>query len=397
MKRKEPRRAVLLVIDSLGIGELPDAAEYGDQGSNTLENTSRAAGGLHIPNLEALGLGLIKGVRCVEAPAGRPLASYGRMQELSHGKDTSTGHWEMAGVVVETPSPTFPQGFPQGIMERFTRETGYDYLWARPASGVEIIKRFGKEHLETGKLIVYTSADSVFQIAAHTGVVPLDELYRVCTVTRGFLDEYNITRVIARPFIGRPGEFTRTADRKDFSTPPPGQTLLDRLYENGTPVVGIGKIGDIFAHRSFTEEIHTAGNRDVFDKTADAMVKYPEGLIFANLVDFDMLYGHCNDPVGYARALEYADGRLPQIMDLLNDGELLVITADHGCDPTTAGTDHSREYVPLLVLRKTAAPLVGGAALGTRGSFADLGQTLAGYFGAGPLERGESFLAELLA
>ncbi len=389
---KNRKRAVVIVIDSLGIGALPDASLYGDEGSHTLDNTSRAVGGLRLENLASMGLGLIEGVETVGGVKG-PVASYGRMKEASAGKDTTTGHWEMAGVVVRRPFATYPEGFPPEIMDRFVKRTGYGFLWAKPASGTEIIQRLGAEHIETGKPIVYTSADSVFQIAAHEDVIPVEELYRICRIARGFLDDYNICRVIARPFTGRPGSFKRTARRKDFSMEPPGETLLDRLKSRGLSVVGVGKIGDIYAHRGLTEEIHASGNMEVLDGVEEALAGVKSGLILANLVDFDMLYGHRNDARGYARALEEADSRIAEVKKNLEDDDILVVTADHGCDPTTPSTDHSREYVPLLVCGRRVN---SGVDLGTRESFSDLGQTICGFFGAGRLGDGRSFLDLLL-
>lgn len=395
---KSIKRAVIIVMDSLGIGELPDAADYNDTGSHTLDNLAGAVGGvggvggLELENLSSFGLGLIEGVSSIRRhPA--PIACYGRMREVSSGKDTLTGHWEMTGLVTERPLATFPDGFPPEIMERFSIETGYGWLHARAASGTEIIKELGEAHLSTGKLIVYTSADSVFQIAAHEEKLPVEELYRVCRITRRFLNDYNVGRVIARPFRGKPGGFKRTVRRKDFSIEPPGETLLDRLKKKGLPVTAIGKIGDIFGHRGFTDEVHTVDNMDVFDKTIEAMERKSEGLVFANLVDFDMLYGHRNDCEGYARALKEADGRIPEVIGRLSKGDALIITADHGCDPTTPSTDHSREYVPLLVY---GSSFKKGVDLGTRRSFADLGQTLAEAFGVGPLPAGSSFLSSIL-
>ncbi|MFQ5736678.1 MAG: phosphopentomutase [Thermodesulfobacteriota bacterium] len=383
------KRVVIIVFDGLGIGELPDAGEYGDEGSDTLDNTAAAAGGLSVPNLSAMGLGLIEGVDRIErvSPA---CACFGRMREASPGKDTATGHWEMSGVRLERALPTYPGGFPPEIMERFERETGYGYLWCRPASGTEILDRFGAEHLKTGKLIVYTSADSVFQIAAHEGLVPVEELYRVCEVTREFLNEFNIGRVIARPFVGEPGAFRRTERRRDYPIDPPGEFVIERIKALGLPVVGIGKIGDIFVHRGLTVETHTRDDNDGVDKTLEALDGYGEGLIFTNLVDFDTQYGHRNDPEGYARALERIDARIPEVVERLTASDMLVITADHGCDPTTPSMDHSREYVPLLVFGKG---LSADVPLGTRATFSDLGQTLAEIFGTPPLSSGTSFLA----
>lgn len=386
------RRAIIIVFDSLGIGELPDAAEYNDAGSDTLDNLVRRRGGIDIPNLWSFGIGNIEGVDSIgRCPA--PIASYGRMAEASRGKDTATGHWEMAGIILDKPFPTYPGGFPPEILERFERETGYGVLGGSPASGTEIIKELGREHLRTKKLIVYTSADSVFQVAAHEDVIALEELYRVCKVAREFLYEYNIGRVIARPFRGRPGGFTRTEHRKDWAIEPPGTTVLERIKEKGLPVVGVGKIGDIFVHKGLTEEVHTTSDSDGVDKTLEALRRVREGLIFTNLVDFDTLYGHRNDPAGYAAALERADGRIPEIKDLLQEDDILFITGDHGCDPTTPSTDHSREYVPLLVYGKR---IRGGADLGTRKTFADLGQTLSEIFGVEGRPGALSFLKEAL-
>ncbi len=385
------KRAIIVVIDGLGIGELPDAPEYGDAGSHTLDNTARAVGGVKLETLASLGLGNIEGVESIEK-ADFPEGAYGRMLETSVGKDTTTGHWEIAGVVTKTPFATFPDGFPDDIKARFAAETGSDYLWGRPASGTEIIKRFGEEHLSTGRLIVYGSADSVFQIAAHEDVMPLEKLYGLCAVMRELLDGYNICRVVARPFTGPPGSFRRTEERKDFSVPPPGETLLDRLRERGVPVVGIGKLGDIFAHRGFSEELRAGNDTEVLEATLSAMERYDEGLIFSNMVDCDTLYGHRNDPSGYARSLEAVDRRLKEIKERLGPGDVFVVTADHGCDPTTPSTDHSREYVPLLICGEGVKK---GAALGTRRSFSDLGRTLGEVFGVGAAGEGEPFLGEL--
>jgi len=387
------RRAVVIVLDSLGVGALPDAARYGDEGSHTLDNLAKAAGGLHVPNLASLGLGHIEGINSIGRTPG-PRGSFGRMKEASPGKDTATGHWEMAGVVLDKPFPVFTDGFSAEIMEKFSSLTGYGWLWAKAASGTEIIDRFGEEHLATGKLIVYTSADSVFQIAAHDRVLPIEELYRVCEKTRLLADEYNIGRVIARPFTGKAGAFRRVAARRDFATPPPSDTLLDILKAAGQETVGIGKIGDIFVHRGLTEEAHTASDDDGIDLTLDALGRVDRGLIFTNLVDLDTLYGHRNDAAGYAKALEAIDSRLPEVMDRLGPDDLLFITGDHGCDPTTPSTDHSREYVPLLAFGWKAA---AGVSLGTRASFADLGATIAEALAAGKTPHGRSFLREIIS
>lgn len=382
-----------MVIDGLGIGELPDAGLYNDEGSHTLDNMAEAAGELSLPHFTALGLGCIEGVRSI-SEVQSPGASYGRMAEVSAGKDTLTGHWEMAGVVVKKPFATFPNGFTDEIMLEFERHTGYGWLCGKPASGTEIIERLGAEHIKTKKLIVYTSADSVFQIAAHRDVFTNDELYRVCLVCREFLDKYNIARVIARPFAGQIGSFSRTNDRKDFSIAPGCDTLLDILKADGREVVGIGKLGDIFAHRGFTNTVEAKGNAAVVDAVLEQMTLVDSGLIFANLNDFDTLFGHRNDALGYAKALEQTDARVPEITGSLGPAGLLIITADHGCDPTTPSTDHSREYVPLLVCGGGVKKK--GIALGTRKSFADIGQTVAEFFDCPPLKNGESFLGDIL-
>ncbi|MBI5642121.1 MAG: phosphopentomutase [Deltaproteobacteria bacterium] len=385
------KRAVIIVFDSLGIGELPDAGDYNDAGSDTLDHLAIAAGGVDLENLSSMGLGLIEGVDSIKKTSA-PSASYGRMKEASPGKDTATGHWEMSGIILKEPFPTYPDGFPAEIMEKFTRLSGYGYLGGKPASGTGILDEFGEEHLKTGKLIVYTSADSVFQIAAHEELVPLDELYRVCLVARKFLTEYRISRVIARPFIGSPGNFKRTARRRDYPVEPPGELVLEKIKALGKPVIGVGKIGDIFVHRGVTSEVHTISDSDGIDKTIEALKEYKEGLIFTNLVDFDTVYGHRNDPKGYARALEMIDKRIPEIIALLGEQDVLFMTADHGCDPTTPSTDHSREYVPLLVYGKG---LKSGVDLGTRDTFADLGQTIAEIFGTRS-SAGVSFLKEII-
>lgn len=383
-------RIILLILDSLGIGELPDAKEYKDEGSNTLGNIIKALGGIALPNLEAMGLGLIQGVEGLQKPK-KPIASYGRMTEASKGKDTAAGHWEIAGVIIDKPLPTYPNGFPEEIMDRFVKETGLGYLGNKAASGTEIIMELGEEHIKTGKPIIYTSADSVLQIAAHEDVISVDRLYEICKITRNIADKYNIGRVIARPFTGDKGSFKRTKPqrRKDFSLTPPEETVLDRLKAKGIPVIGIGKIGDIYGHRGLTQEIHTKDNMDGLDKTIEAVKKTKNGLIFTNLVDFDMLYGHRNDAAGYANALIEVDKKIPEIVALLDDRDMLIITADHGCDPTTPSTDHSREYVPLIVYGKK---LKHGKSLETRKTFADVGQTIAEVFNISRMKNGVSFL-----
>jgi phosphopentomutase len=384
------RRFVILVADSAGCGALPDAHEYGDEGSDTIGNVSRAVSGLALPTLGRMGLGHVTAVRGVP-PDPSPAGFHGRMAERSHGKDTITGHWEMMGIVLKEGLATFPRGFPPEIIEPFVKETGVPGVLAnRAASGTEIIAELGEEHQRTGKPIVYTSADSVFQIAAHEETVPLETLYAWCRIARRQLDRHRVARVIARPFVGLPRSYVRTYHRKDFAIPTPGRTVLEKLVEASVPVVGVGKIPDIFDRKGITDEIHTAGNADGLARTEEVLGTLDRGLLFVNLVDFDMLYGHRNDPLGYARALEELDRALPRIVGRLRPGDVLALTADHGCDPTTPSTDHSREYVPLVV----HAPGRGGGALGTRGSFADLGATVADAFGL-RADVGTSFLPAL--
>jgi phosphopentomutase len=381
-------RAVLIVLDGLGVGALPDAAAYGDAGADTLAHIAHSVGGLVLPHLTDWGLGAlgpIEGVPLVSAPKG----AVGRMAERSAGKDTTTGHWEMMGLVTEVPFPTYPQGFPPEVIGRFEAAIGQKVLGNCTASGTEIIQRLGEEHLRTGAPIVYTSADSVFQIAAHESVIPPAQLCDLCRIARKILEPpHHVGRVIARPFTGRPGAFIRTERRRDFSYPPHGKTLLDHLTADGIAVVGIGKIEDLFAQRGVGWSVHTRNNMDGVDRTLAAIEKMKHGLIFTNLVDFDMLYGHRNDAEGYARALAEFDARIPELTAQLRDEDLLVITSDHGNDPTTPGTDHTREHVPLLVYGKRVRPVP----LGVRSTFADLGQTLAEFFKVGPLPVGESFL-----
>jgi phosphopentomutase len=385
-------RLTLIVLDSVGIGELPDAERYGDRGSNTLANTARAVGGLNLPNLGRLGLGNILAIEGVP-PVKQPLAAYGRMAEASAGKDTTTGHWEIAGLLLERPFPVYPHCFPPEIIEPFEKRIGRPVLGNRAASGTAIIEELGEEHIRTGYPIVYTSADSVFQIAAHEEVIPVDELYRMCRVARELLTgPHAVGRVIARPFVGTPGAFKRTDRRRDFSLPPPAPTVLDLLTQNGYPVLAVGKIEDIFAGRGITEAIHTKDNMDGVDRTIACMRRLERGLIFTNLVDFDMLYGHRNNPRGYAAALEAFDRRLPEILSAVRADEVLIITADHGCDPTTSSTDHSREYVPLLVYGPLVEP---GVNLGTRSTFSDVAASVAEFFGLS-YPRGTSFAREVI-
>lgn len=386
------KRAIIIVLDSAGIGELPDAADYGDQGSNTLSNIAKARGGLNLPHLQALGLGNIASIQGVE-PNSAPKACYGKMAELSPGKDTTTGHWEIAGIVLEKAFPTFPQGFPQTFIRDFENKIGRQVLGNEVASGTEIIQRLGEEHVKTGRPIVYTSADSVFQIAAHEEVIPLTELMHICEIAREMLDgDMRVGRVIARPFLGEPGNYYRTTNRHDLAIEPPHKILLDYVQEAGLSVMAVGKIKDIYYGHGVTDYILTKGNQEGVDKTLSYLEKDQPGLIMTNLVDFDMVYGHRNNVEGYAQALEEFDARLPEILTRLREDDLLVITADHGCDPTTPSTDHSREYVPLLVMGQN---LRSGIDLGIRTSFADLGQTVADYLSTASLPHGQSFLSEV--
>jgi len=384
------RRVIWIVLDSVGIGEMPDAAKYGDVGSDTLGNIARQRQ-LHLPNFCSLGLANIKPLTGL-APVAEPVAAYGKCALASPGKDTTTGHWEMAGIHLEKPFPLFPHGFPRDVMDEFERRIGRRALGNKAASGTEIVKELGDEHVRTGSPIVYTSADSVFQVAAHEEVIPLFELYKICETAREILrGPSEVGRVIARPFIGEPGSFTRTPNRHDYAVPPPKGMLLDVLAARNIDVYSIGKIFDVFLGRGIREYVKTKSNTDGLEKTTDAMEEVEEGLIFVNLVDFDQQYGHRNDVEGYARALEEVDRWLPEFTEELRDDDLAIFTADHGCDPTTPSTDHSREYVPLLAY----GPAVKyGVNLGTRGSLSDIGQTVAENYGA-RIAAGESFLSHL--
>ena len=388
-------RAVLLVLDGVGVGELPDAHRFGDRGCHTLRHVAEAVGGLHLPHLARLGLGNIEPLPGVPA-ARRPRACFGKMAERSAGKDSTTGHWELAGVVLERPFPTYPSGFPPEIIEPFQRAIGRRVLGNRPASGTAILEELGPLHLQTGWPIVYTSADSVFQVAAHEEVIPVDELYRICMVARRLLQgQHAVGRVIARPFLGRPGSFWRTDGRRDFSLPPPRPTLLDVLRQHGRQVWAVGKVADIFAGRGIGSAIHTRNNDEGLQAVVDLLqsTRGQNGLIFANLVDFDTRWGHRNDPQGFAAGLEALDRRLAELLAALGPGDALVITADHGNDPTTPGTDHTREFVPLLV---TGPGLTEGVPLGVRSSFADVAATLAELLGVDArLDAGRSFAPAL--
>jgi phosphopentomutase len=388
------RRVILIIIDSVGCGNAPDAGAFGDQGSNTLANTARAVGGLRLPNLGQLGLGNITSVEGVP-PVDEPLGGYGRLTEISGGKDTTTGHWELMGVTLDKPFPTYPDGFPDDLIAEFERRIGSGTLGNYPASGTVIIQELGAEHMLSGKPIVYTSADSVFQIAAHEEVIPVDELYRCCRIARELLTgEHAVGRVIARPFVGEPGDFTRTERRKDFSLSPPKDTLLDVLKADGKEVIGVGKIEDIFAHRGLTQSNHTLNNMAGVDAILEFAAADADGLIFANLVDFDMLYGHRNNPRGYADALEEFDVRLPEIQAALRNSDVLMITADHGNDPTTPSTDHSRERVPLLVF---GSRVRRGTNVGTRDSFADVAASIVDLLDVVWDGAGESFAQAIVA
>lgn len=382
------RRAVLIVMDSVGIGAMPDAGKYGDEGSDTLGNIALKMGGLNTPNLLQLGLGNIANkpyIPAAEAPAG----CFGKMAEMSHGKDTTTGHWEMAGIISEKPFPVFPHGFPQKFINEFEERIGRKTLGNEVASGTEIIQRLGKEHVSSGMPIIYTSADSVFQIAAHEEVIALEELIHICKVAREMLvGDMQVSRVIARPFLGTEGNYFRTTNRHDFSIKPTDRTVLDEIKEKGMAVKAVGKINDIFAGCGITEYVPTKGNMDGVDKTLDYMKDDFQGLIMANLVDFDMLYGHRNNIQGYADALAEFDRRIPEILAELKEEDILLITADHGCDPTTSSTDHSREYVPLLVFGKR---IKNGVNLGVRTTFADIGATISEYLRITQPQTGKSF------
>ena len=381
------RRAVILVLDGVGVGAAPDADEYGDAGSDTLGNLARARGGLSLPNLAAAGLGNIASIDGV-APAPAPEGAWGRMRPASAGKDSTTGHWEIAGIHLRRPFPTYPDGFPTEVLHRFAHATGREVIGNVAASGTEIIARLGAQHEATGAWIVYTSADSVFQIAAHEGVVPLEELYAACEIARALLVfPHDVSRVIARPFVGSTGEYARTTNRRDYALAPPEETLLDELAAAGVPRAGVGKVDDLFAGRSLRAR-HTQGNAEGIAAIMEWLRGEQGGLLFANLVDFDTLYGHRNDPAGFEGALREFDDALPAIRSALREDDLLFITADHGNDPTTSSTDHAREFVPLLALGEAVHPVP----LGERATFADLGATVAEWLNVGFRGRGTSFL-----
>lgn len=384
------RRAALVVLDGMGAGPAPDTAEYGDAGSDTLGNVARAAGGLHLPNLQRLGLGNLASLTGMP-PAPAPGAAWGIARPASAGKDSTTGHWELCGQVVSRAFPTYPDGFPAGLIAEFSRRTGRGVLCNRAASGTAVLEEYGESHLARGDWIVYTSADSVFQVAAHESIVPPRDLYAACAVARELLQgEHAVSRVIARPFEGTPGAWRRTARRKDFSLAPPGPTLLDRLAAEHVPVVGVGKVDDLFAGRGVSS-IHTPTNADAYAMIAGALASMRRGLLFANVIEFDQTWGHRNDLRGYLGGLEELDRVLPRLLGAVQAEDLVIFTADHGNDPTTPSTDHSREVVPVLVY----GPRVRAVSIGIRSTLADVGQTVAAFLGVPPLEAGTSFLDEV--
>lgn len=385
-------RVLLIVLDGAGIGAMPDAPEWGDAGADTFGHILESRT-VRLPNLQRYGLGNIRPLQGIR-PLDQLSGSYGRCALRSNGKDTTTGHWEMAGIILDRGFPTYPNGFPAAVIDRFVQETSVPGILGNiPASGTEIIKVLGEEHVKTGKPIVYTSADSVFQIAAHEEVIPLERLYEICEIARGILDgEHKVGRVIARPFLGEPGAFYRTENRHDYAVPPPRENLLPALADEDLDVVCIGKIASIYDSMGVTKEVTAKNNEQSIDQTIKALEDSTRGLIFSNLVDFDMLYGHRRDTEGYARALEHFDSRLPEIESAMREHDVMMITADHGNDPTFHGSDHTREYAPLLVYGKSSRP---GVDLGTRASLADIGQTIAENFGL-KLTAGKSFLAELM-
>lgn len=385
------KRVFLIVLDSFGIGEMPDANKYGDEGSNTLAAIVKSKK-YDTPNLEKLGLFNIEGVNCKEN-VENPQASFARLAESSNGKDTTTGHWEMAGIISEKPFPTFPNGFPEDFLEEYSKRVGRKILCNKPYSGTEVIKDYGRKHLETGALIVYTSADSVFQVAGHEDVISLEELYRCCEIAREMLQgDLGVGRVIARPFVGKEGSFERTRNRHDYALDPTGPIVMDDLVKNGFDSIGVGKIYDIFAGKSVEESYKMEDNIDGMNITLDLCDKDFNGLCFVNLVDFDMIYGHRNDVDGYANAASEFDKKLGQMMDKLREDDIVIITADHGCDPSTESTDHSREYVPMIIF---GDKIKAGVNLKTRNTFADIGKTIADIFGIESPIPGTSFYKEV--
>lgn len=387
-------KITVVVLDSVGIGELPDAPKYGDTGAHTLGHILEKVPNVKLPHMQQLGLGNIAPLAQI-TPADQPSGYYGKMAEISVGKDTMTGHWELMGLKVSTPFQTYPNGFPRDLIARFESETGRKVIGNKPASGTEILDELGAKHMETGAFIVYTSADSVFQIAAHEDVIPLEELYRACEIARKLTlePEYSVGRVIARPFVGSPGDFKRTPNRHDYAVSPPEPTLLNSLKAAGRDVIAVGKINDIFSGEGITRTYPTKSNLHGIEKTIELMKEDFNGLLFTNLVDFDSLYGHRRDPVGYAKALEEFDAHLPEMLASVKEGEILILTADHGNDPIHAGTDHTREYVPLLVYSPS---FKGNGSLGVRGAYADLAATIADNFGVHASNHGKSFLRQLV-
>ena len=387
------KKVILIVLDSVGIGELPDASQYGDVGSNTLGNISNYVGGLNLPNMEKLGIGNIDEIKGINKTSN-PIGNFGRCLELSKGKDTITGHWEIAGVVLQEPLKTYPNGFPKEIMDEFEEKIGTKTIGNTVASGTAILEELGDEHVKTGYPIIYTSADSVFQIAAHEEVIPLERLYEMCEIARRMLvGDRMVGRIIARPFEGKNGEYTRTSNRHDYALEPFNKTILDYVKESGSNVMAVGKIEDIYNKRGITNAVHIKNNMDGVDKTIEYMKCGKEGLIFTNLVDFDMKFGHRNDPKGYAEALIEFDSRLPEIIDNMTAEDVLIITADHGCDPTTKSTDHSREYIPVLVYGKN---LNSNVNIGTRKCFCDIGKTVLDLLNIENELIGESFAKEMI-
>ncbi len=385
------RRAAIIVLDGLGVGAARDTDAYGDTGSNTLGNVIRATPGLRLPHLTALGLGHCADIGLPHV--AEPAAAYGRAQPAAAGKDSTTGHWELCGLTITTPFPTYPDGFPAELLAGFSERTGRGVLGNIASSGTAILDQLGAEHVATGAWIVYTSADSVFQIAAHEDIVPIEELYAACAIARELLHgEHAVSRVIARPFVGKSGVWSRTKRRKDYSLPPHGRTLLDALGDGHIPVVGVGKVDDLFAGRG-VRAIHTATNAEAYELIEGGLLAMRRGLLFANVIEFDQSWGHRNDVAGFAKGLEALDRWIPRLQKQVRDDDLIILTADHGNDPTTPSTDHSRECVPVLVLGGKVRPV----ALGERATFADLGQTVAEFLGVPPLAVGTSFLSEVLA
>lgn len=387
------KRIILIIIDSVGIGEMPDSNKFDDIGANTFGNIYKIFPNMKIDNFKKLGISLIDGVDYVEY-SGDVIGAYGKMMETSNGKDTTTGHWEIAGLQIDKPFKTYPDGFPESVIEQFEKRTNTKVLCNKPASGTVIIEQLGKEHMETGNPIVYTSGDSVFQIAAHEEIIKLDELYKMCEIAREILiGDEQVARIIARPFVGKPGNFERTSNRKDYSLKPFKPTILNVLKDNNFDVIGIGKISDIYNGYGITKDIHIENNMDGVDKTIKTITEDNQGLIFTNLVDFDAKYGHRRDPEGYKNAIEDFDRRIPEIISCMKDDDLLIITADHGNDPTHKGTDHTREMVPLFVYNKDIKP---GTNLGIRSTFADIAATISEVFNIKKIGNGHSFLSELI-